>query len=269
MALIRDRGRQSFIQELSRNSTITELQHEGDYDKILTEWKIHRVFSTLEKTHKCICGQSLKNVCVIRNRLTGNNCMVGTDCAEKLMSVDYTGYFHKNLIQSGFIGEFEEQMDEAIRRLHLSSFNIKFMSDMNSKVKKYGSMSVLLSDKQLALYEKIYNEIKAKLRKVPANLPILRTPFELYSEDSKRTLELLVQNEDLIFNDTIFNPVHFSYLVYKGICTEVQYQKYYTNSRYAFLGDPQDSYLVSNKKLSALIQNEISKLKEEITWIQS
>ena len=65
--IIKDRGRQTFIKELTKNSSISTLKDESDYDKILDEWELYKVFSTELILNKCICGQSIKNVCIIKN----------------------------------------------------------------------------------------------------------------------------------------------------------------------------------------------------------
>ena len=267
-ATIKDRGRQTFITELSKRSSITELKDESDYDKILKEWELYQVFSTPTYIHNCICGQSLKNVCKIKNTITNKICLVGTDCSEKIMGRDYSEHFKKSLKQDFFIWDFEETMNEYYYNA-FTKYELGFLKDIEEKIltsirksqKDKNSWIYSLSEKQTNYYYTLWSKFKAKAKANPIKLPILTNAFDLYKEDKKKTLLLLESNSENLYSE-VFNPVLFSYLVYKKICTEDQYNKYYSTSRYLFKKHTYP-YIESNEKLQQLINNEITTLKDE------
>lgn len=268
-AIIKDRGRQTFITELSKRSTITELKDESDYDKILKEWELHQVFSSRTYSHKCICGQSLKNVCTIKNTITNKVCTVGTDCSEKIMGRDYSEHFKKSLRQDFFLWDFEEIMDEYYFDA-FTKYELEFLKDVEGKIldslhklKKYEYKPIYsLSEKQTNYYYTIWDKFKRKTKVTPIELPILIDVFDLYKEDKKKILLVLESNSANLYSET-FNPVLFSYLIYRKICTEDQYNKYYSTSRYLFKKHIY-AYRESNEKLQQLINNEITTLENEI-----
>ena len=268
LSFIKDRGRLSFIKELSKNSTNTNLNSEEEYNNILKEWELHKVYSTEKYTAKCVCGQSLKNVCIIKNTVTYKTCTVGADCALKLMEQDYSYHFNKqsNLEERSFINKFTRELEKYTHEDIGDTFKTKFLSDIyikiNASLKKKYQKVYRLSEKQADLYYNIRQQMSSKIKDNPVKLPLLVRTFDLYADDALKTIKLLKDNDNLLFNTT-FNPVLFSYLVYKGICTEEQYNKYYANSRYVFKKYVY-TYKESNDKLQALLNKQIKTLQENI-----
>lgn len=263
--IIKDRGRQTFIKELTKNSSISTLKDESDYDKILDEWELYKVFSTELILNKCICGQSIKNVCIIKNTITNKQCMVGSDCAEKLMYRDYTNHFKTKLTQKEFITDFTNSLEEHYKEV-FSTYEIKFLKDIESKInyslkQKYNTI-YKLSDKQTEFYYKIWQKLIRYIKDNPVDLPIEKDIFDLYEQDNGKLLNVLESNRQDIFTE-IFNPVLFSYLVYKEICTKEQYNRYYATCKYTFKKNIY-KYRESTAKLNYLIEQEILILEESL-----
>lgn len=269
---IKDRGRLKFIKELSLNSTNTEVVSEEDYNEIIKEWDLVGIFSTDNVGEEsCICGQALKNVCIIENKITHKTCYVGTDCSDKLLEKDYTKYFKTNLNQKEFIYQvFSRTLDRYLEANIYNDFERSFLNSIHSRVvssysykDNYKDAHYQLSDKQTYTYYKIFDNAKIKIKHgpVPLDLPLFEE-FSLYDKDPKRVLKILDQNKDDI--DTIsMNPVLFSYLVYRGICTKEQYNNYYGTSKYIFKKHIYN-YKESNEKLNKLLSDLKLELKLQL-----
>lgn len=70
-------GQQDFF------TKIASLSSSNDWDKAKNEWVLDNVF--IDESH-CICGHAIIENCVIRNKVNGNDCVVGNCCVKKFMS---------------------------------------------------------------------------------------------------------------------------------------------------------------------------------------
>lgn len=255
MTAIKDRGRLTFIKRLVSLSSNTDLT-EQNYDKSLSEWQLSKVYHT-EKGDKCICGQNLKNICVIYNKTTKNTCIVGTDCAEKILYQDFNHYFSFKTAKT-FYKEFH-QIPENFLYKNLSSFEIKFMTDITSKLsapyisRDTGRIShYTLSDKQKNFYNKTKTKIIAD---TSLNFKLFQD-FNLYSDEMlKQLLEITKASK---FTNAL-DPVSLSFLVYKDCITKEEYNEYYRQaihsySKYYYLT------IEKNEAFLKLLEEEIEKL---------
>ena len=227
---IENRGKLTFIKELSKNSTNTNVQTEEEYNEILKEWQIQGIIDTAPSKGKCICGQSIKNICIIKNKITNKLCEVGTDCAEKLMGQDYNKYFKTASLQKQNLTLVKFWQAEHEREA-LNEWELKFIADLskrvNKAIKEYSTYK--LSSKQEYTYYKIFNKLSL-FPSTEGYSPMFKE-FNLY-ETTPLKLKVLLDVEDP--SKTTIHPIKYAYLVYKGIKEEKDFISYYKTSNYAY-----------------------------------
>ena len=254
MNQIKNRGKLKFIENLIKLSSNSDEISEDNYNLSLKEWSLSKAYST-EHLEKCICGKTIKNVCVIENKLTGNKCNIGTDCAEKLMYRDYGQYFNNKNIKT-FIKAFKKNSECNLRRC-LSSWEKDFLDSIIKYSKKSG-IDYNPSTKVLNSYYRLANNLKTK------NIDFdLFEDFELY--DNEFILSVLdeIKTKNTCINTEALNPILLSYLVHKKVITKEQYSRYYLYAYYSYFDNIKLTW-ISNSKLLDLVKKEISSISNTI-----
>ena len=135
---------------------IMELSQSSDFIAARSEWDLVHIEISEEFDH-CPCGQSIKEHCYIRNRVTGKETYVGNVCINKFLGID-TGNLFAGLkrIQKDVEANANEAVIEYANKLGiLSAGDYKFLHDTKLKKKP--------SEKQLAWKVKLNRRILAKI----------------------------------------------------------------------------------------------------------
>ena len=248
MTQIKNRGKLSFIENLIKLSSNKNDISEDNYNLSLKEWSLATTYST-EHLEKCICGKTIKNICIIENKLTGNMCKIGTDCAEKLMYRDYRQYFNNKNIKS-FIKTFKKDSEYNLRQ-YLNEWERDFLDSIIKYSKKSG-IDYNPSSKVINSYYRLANKLKTK--NIDFNL---FEDFELYDDQFILNILNEIKTKNECINTEALNPVLLSYLVYKKVITKEQYNRYYLYAYYSYFDNIKLTW-ISNSKLLNLIEKEIT-----------
>lgn len=116
------------------------------------EWSLDRIYMNND-TQNCPCGHVIKEVCVIRNSMNGNETEVGNVCVYKFMAIDSRSLFDSfRRVSSGASKTFSEDMIAYARRHNLiSNWDVTFYLDIRTKRR--------LTERQLAQKNRINGQI--------------------------------------------------------------------------------------------------------------
>lgn len=120
-----------------------------DYKLAILEWDY--IYCYIQP-NKCICGQAIKNNCVIKNRLNDNTLIVGNICINKFLEKDLS-YIFKGIKQlDNDKLSNKDFIMYCLSKKYLSVYESQFLSDVNTKTK--------LSRKQKDFKDKIVFKLK-------------------------------------------------------------------------------------------------------------
>jgi len=110
-----------------------------DWSSAKTEW--YYTSSYEEHGSNCVCGQSITEVCIIRNRFTNNIMEVGNKCVQKFMYDDRESEFkllNKNKIDNALL--IELGLSKVITQWDITFYiNIKSKRKLSTKQLKHKS----------------------------------------------------------------------------------------------------------------------------------
>jgi hypothetical protein len=137
---------QRLISALLLKSSIPNM---NNYPLAKKEWKLE---SISEGVGTCACGKTpIKQLCLLRNTLSGFSLIVGSTCVEKYLEIDCK-YLYKDIElakKNKFVSN--KTLEFAIESLVINTWEFNFYNDLRKLSR--------LSEKQKALLMKINNNI--------------------------------------------------------------------------------------------------------------
>lgn len=131
---------------------ILPLSVADDFEAASKEWSLFGVEISIEWDH-CPCGQIIKELCYIRNRLNGNKTYVGNVCVNRFLGIETGNLFAglKRIMEDRRANANEDLIIHAYQLGYIYEEEYKFLMETRFKKK--------LSPKQMSWKEKISRRI--------------------------------------------------------------------------------------------------------------
>ena len=118
-------------------SKILELSEAEDWDDAVTEWQLKETYLTMYPD-TCICGHfPINEICIVRNKLTGNVATVGNSCVKKFLNLPSDEIFTPiNRIQKNIYASVNKAMlNRAFSKGWISDWDYGFYNSIMKKKK--------------------------------------------------------------------------------------------------------------------------------------
>ncbi len=114
--------KQKLEQEILKRSKSKKIEEARD------EWNVIGLYYK-DEPHKCLCWQTnIKNLCLIRNKITWEECLIWNDCIEHFLNEDFSFLFNdiKKIARDITKAVSDTTLDYCIERWFIYSNNTSF-----------------------------------------------------------------------------------------------------------------------------------------------
>ncbi|MGC1274020.1 MAG: hypothetical protein WBC44_09960 [Planctomycetaceae bacterium] len=109
------------------NAEILALSNAKDWPSAIREWRLQTIWWS-DVLDSCLCGTSIKEICVLENRLNGNHAQVGNVCVKRFLGLPSDGLFRSlKKVKRDTVASFNEEMIRfAYERRVINDWEYKF-----------------------------------------------------------------------------------------------------------------------------------------------
>lgn len=148
--MITDKIRQGLL------NTTMERSSAEHFELAKLQWELKDVVYRDDNQH-CICGQPIKECCILQNKVTHRKMLVGRNCTERFFGINTLNVFK-------FLKKLENNKDEVIPEPLIGLFvQLGYVYDTEVAFLKQLTTQKTLSEKQSAWRSKIVYRVLNKL----------------------------------------------------------------------------------------------------------